>query len=140
MKLADWRKALPLLAIVLYGLWRATANSVKWLVTSVPRDIKYTTPVVGQVTRRSYNRGRVYIYLNDDGFGVYNFFDFRPAHTPLPHAVLDTAQLGEINRHGLMHLLQEGDSVVKRANDSLLVVSRAGRRIYWVCSPTSPAP
>lgn len=140
MKLTEWGKVLPLLAIALYGLGRVAVNSAKWLVTSVPRTITYATPVVGLVTTRLDSRGRVYITLNDDGLGNYYFFDFRPAHAPLPHAVLDTTQLGELDRHGLMPLLQEGDSVVKQANDSLLAVSRAGRRTYWVCQPTAPKP
>lgn len=121
--------------IALYGLTILAIRFAHWWAGGLNHEVQYATSVQGRVSQRFENRGSVTIHLDENNLETYYFFNFRPAHAPLPHVVLDTAQQGELDRRGLMQLLQEGDSLFKAANDSLLVVSRSGRRTYWVCPP-----
>jgi len=82
--------------------------------------------------------GGVTYFLNGNNLVPYEFYDFRPAHAPLAHAVLTPAQWAVVAARGLGPFLHEGDYLTKAANDSVLAVRRGAVTTYWVCPLPPP--
>lgn len=135
MKLPTWVRLL-LLLIAFYTLVPLAANYAGWPF-SLLQQTAYEQPIDGRLTQRWYNRGTVTYYLNGNNLVAYDFTDFRPAHTPLPHPVLTPAEWALVKQQGLGPFLREGDYLTKAAHDSVLAVRRGTLTTYWVC-PLSP--
>lgn len=137
MKLPAWGRLLLLLA-AFYTLVPLAARYAGWPFSPLQKTA-YERPVHGRLTQLWRNRGAVTYYLNGNNLVAYDFYDFRPAHAPLPHAVLTPAGRALVAERGLGPFLRAGDYLTKAAHDTLLAVRRGALTTYWVCPrpPTS---
>jgi hypothetical protein len=94
--------------------------------------IRYKDAVKGQVTGIYRNRQHNSFYLNGSKSTYYDFNSFVP---PGKLARIDSLPQDEINNLVLGAYLQEGDSVTKEANTTMLVVKRGSMITQWECSP-----
>jgi hypothetical protein len=130
MKLSPWGRILLFLA-AFYTLVPLAATYSGWPFSLLPKTA-YERPIAGRLTQLWQNRGAVTYFLNGHNLVPYEFYDFRPAHAPLAHAVLTPAQWAVVAARGLGPFLREGDSLTKAANDSVLAVRRGALTTYGV--------
>jgi hypothetical protein len=136
MKLPAWGRLLLFLA-AFYTLVPLAVNYSGWPF-SLLHKTAYERAINGRLTQLWHNRGAVTYYLNGNNLVAYDFYDFRPAHAPLTHAVLTPAEWTVVAGHGLGPFLREGDYLTKAAHDSVLAVRRGAVTTYWVCPPPLP--
>jgi hypothetical protein len=137
MKLPVWGKLL-LFLIAFYTLVPLAANYSGWPF-SLLQKTAFEQAINGPLTQLWHNRGAVTYYLNGNNLVAYDFTDFRPAHAPLAHLVLTTAEHAVVAQLGAGPFLREGDYLTKAAQDSVLAVRRGPVTTYWVC-PSPPIP